>query len=273
VAEAAEVLGRPADAKRYRDVGERAAEAFRREFATPSGRLASDSPTAFALALQFGLLADAAQRERAGTRLGELVTADKHHIGTGFLGTPIVLDALVDAGHPDDAYLLLLQDECPSWLYQVRMGATTVWERWDSMLPDGTINPGEMTSFNHYAFGAVGDFLQRRVAGLAPGTPGGRDHHIEPLPGGGLTSAEATLETPYGHVAVAWHREGSQLHLQVDLPPKGTATVILPDSSPTELGGGHHELQGACRPADEDPGAAGPTPEELALAQIDGDAS
>ncbi|HEY5886632.1 MAG TPA: family 78 glycoside hydrolase catalytic domain [Acidimicrobiales bacterium] len=273
VADAADVLNRPEDAAHYREIGDRAATAFRREFATPSGRLASDSPTAFALALQFDLLADADQRERAGERLGQLVQADRHHIGTGFLGTPVVLDALVDAGHLDDAYLLLLQEECPSWLYQVRRGATTVWERWDSMLPDGTINPGEMTSFNHYAFGAVGDFLQRRVAGLAPGNPGGRHHHIEPRPGGGLTRAEATLETPYGHVAVAWHREGPQLHLEVDLPPKGTATVVLPDGATTELGAGHHELQGACRPASDDPGAAGPTPEELAMAQIDGDAS
>ena len=271
VAGAADVLVRPTDAAHYREVGARAAEAFRREFVTPSGRLASDSPTAFALALQFDLLADDDQRERAGRRLAQIVQADRHRIGTGFLGTPLVLDALVDAGHLDDAYLLLLQDECPSWLYQVRMGATTVWERWDSMLPDGTINPGEMTSFNHYAFGAVGDFLHRRVAGLAVGAPGGRHHHIAPRPGGGLTDAEATLETPYGPVAVAWRRQGPQLRLNVDLPPKATATVVLPDGSTTDLGAGHHELQGACRPADEDPSAAGPTPEELMAAQITAD--
>ena len=221
VADAADVLDRPDDAARYRELGDAAAAAFRREFATPSGRLASDSPTAFALALQFDLLADTAQRERAGARLGQLVQADKHHIGTGFLGTPIVLDALVDAGHLDDAYLLLLQDECPSWLYQVRMGATTVWERWDSMLPDGTINPGEMTSFNHYAFGAVGDFLHRRVAGLAPGTPGGRHHHIEPRPGGGLTSAEATLETPYGRVVRRLAPRGPNAAPPGGPPPEG----------------------------------------------------
>ena len=128
------------------------------------------------------------------------------------------------------------------------------------MLPDGSINPGEMTSFNHYAFGAVGDFLQRRVAGLAPGAPGGRDHRIEPRPGGGLTSAEATLETPYGPVAVAWRRDGAELHLSVDLPPKATATVVLPDGTAAEVAAGHHELQGACRAATEDPRAAGPDP-------------
>ncbi|WP_329609203.1 alpha-L-rhamnosidase-related protein [Arthrobacter sp. ATA002] len=94
------------------------------------------------------------------------------HVGTGFVGTPIIADALTDTGHADVAGKLLLQTGVPSWLYAVTMGATTVWERWDSMLPDRTINPGQMTSFNHYAFGAVADWMYRRLAGLAPDSPG-----------------------------------------------------------------------------------------------------
>lgn len=112
------------------------------------------------------------------------------------VGTPLVCDALCSVGAYDDAYRLLLQRENPSWLYSVKMGATTVWERWDSMLPDGSINPGEMTSFNHYALGAVADWLHRTVGGLAPGAPGYRRLEIQPQPGGGLTSARARTKRP-----------------------------------------------------------------------------
>ncbi len=119
-----------------------------------------------------------------------------HRIGTGFLGTPLVCDALTGTGHVDTAYRLLTQRSCPSWLYQVDLGATTVWERWDSMLDDGNVNPGEMTSFNHYALGAVADWIHRTVAGLAPAEPGYRRLLIRPRPGGGLTWARAEHDTP-----------------------------------------------------------------------------
>ncbi|MCB0241082.1 MAG: alpha-L-rhamnosidase, partial [Anaerolineae bacterium] len=108
------------------------------------------------------------QRQLAGKRLAALVRGSGYRISTGFVGTPLVCDALCEAGEYDTAYRLLMQRECPSWLYPVTMGATTIWERWDSMLPDGRVNPGKMTSFNHYALGAVADWLHRTVAGLAP---------------------------------------------------------------------------------------------------------
>ena len=209
VSDAADVLGRPEEAAPTGTRRPRGA-AFRRE-SSASGRLAS-AHDSVRHGGQVDLLAETT-RGRAGARRAS-ASRRPARIGPG--PRKAAVSCLVDAGHRDDAYLLL-QEECPSWLYQVRMGATTVWERWDSMLPDGTINPGEMTSFNHYAFGAVGDFLQRRVAGLAVGTPGGRHHHIEPRPGGGLTDAEATLDTPYGRVEVAWHREGPA-QLSVDAP-------------------------------------------------------
>ena len=116
-----------------------------------------------------------------GERLADLVRSSAFRISTGFVGTPLMTDALTDAGEPDLAYRLLLQTGCPSWLYSVTMGATTVWERWDSMLPDGRVNPGEMTSFNHYALGAVADWMHRRVAGLAPAAPGYRQIEVRPL--------------------------------------------------------------------------------------------
>jgi len=151
----------------------------------------------------------------------------RHRIATGFLGTPLICDALTGAGAVDDAYQLLLQKQCPSWLYPVTMGATTVWERWDSMLPDGRINPGEMTSFNHYALGAVADWMHRVLGGLAPGAPGYRTLIVEPRPGGGLTSATTAHLTPYGRAEVAWRRADGRL--VVDVPTGATALVTLPD--------------------------------------------
>jgi alpha-L-rhamnosidase len=122
------------------------------------------------------------------------------------------------------------------------MGATTIWERWDSMLPDGSINPGDMTSFNHYAFGAMADWLHRTVAGLAPAAPGYRRLRVEPRPGPGLTSAAATHETPYGTASVAWTLSGgTAFALEVTVPPNTTAEVVLPDgSAAVEVGSGRH---------------------------------
>jgi alpha-L-rhamnosidase len=170
------------------------------------------------------------------------VRAEGFHISTGFVGTPLICDALSNTGAQRAAYRLLLQRECPSWLYPVTMGATTVWERWDSMLPDGSINPGEMTSFNHYALGAVADWLHRVVAGLAPAEPGYRRLHIRPRPGGGLTSARATHKTPYGTAECAWRIADGELELTLVVPPNSGATVELPGSDETafDVGPGTH---------------------------------
>ena len=241
VAQAAEVLGR--DSSRFADLAERAAARFRAEYVTPNGRVAFPSQTAYALALEFDLLTPE-QRAHAGALLAEQVLKDGFHIASGFLGTPLVTDALTNAGELATAYELLLQRENPSWLYPVTMGATTIWERWDSMLPDGSINPGDMTSFNHYAFGAVADWLHRTVAGLAPAAPGYRRARIAPRPGPGLTSAAATHETPYGTAEVSWTLTGgTRFALDVTVPPNTTAEVHLPDgSAPVEVGSGRHSF-------------------------------
>ena len=253
LAKVAGVLGHDKDRVRYDELAAQVVAAFNREFVTPSGRLASDAQTAYALALRFDLLTSQSQRRRAADRLVELVRRERYCIGTGFVGTPLVCDALVDAGHVDDAYRLLLQTRCPSWLYPVTMGATTVWERWDSMLPDGTINPGEMTSFNHYALGAVADFLHRVVAGLAPAEPGYRRLLVRPQPGGGLTEASATLQSPYGTASVHWRRSGPRLDVDITVPTGSTASVELPARDPVVLGPGEHELDCSFRPAEKDP--------------------
>jgi alpha-L-rhamnosidase len=171
VARIADILGRMDEHKKYQSLADEARAAFAREYVTPAGRLMNDAETAYALALVFDLLPTPEQRQHAGNRLDELVRESGFHIRTGFVGTPLICDALCSTGHYATAYHLLMQQENPSWLYPVTMGATTIWERWDSMLPDGSINPGEMTSFNHYALGAVADWMnwcEEAVSTFAP---------------------------------------------------------------------------------------------------------
>ncbi len=231
LADSASVLGNAEDEKRYRTLAAQVRAAFVNEYVRPDGTLTSHSPTAYALALEFRLLREEGLRATAGGRLAELVEEDGYRIGTGFLGTPLVCDALTSVGEHEAAYRLLMQRECPSWLYPVTMGATTVWERWDSLLPDGTINSDGMTSFNHYAFGAVADWLHRTVAGLAPAEPGYRMLRIRPLPGGGLTHARARHITPYGEAISAWRIENDTFRLDVTVPPGTEARVTLPGAT------------------------------------------
>src|SRR5690606_14569426 len=205
LAETEEVLGDGAAAARFRDLAARVRSGFAASFVDADG-IAPATATGCALAIAFGL-ADGADRDRAGEQLATIVRGSGHRIDTGFAGTPFVTDALTLTGHVNDAYRLLLQTECPSWLYPVTMGATTVWERWDSMLPDGSINPGEMTSFNHYALGAVADWMHRTVAGLAPAEPGYRKIAFQPRPGGGIRYASARHLTPYGLAECSWSIE------------------------------------------------------------------
>jgi alpha-L-rhamnosidase len=235
------VLGRGDDAHRYLTLADEVEQAFRHFYLAPDGLLTSDSQTAYCLALEFDLLSDAAARRTAAARLASLVRERGHRIATGFLGTPLICDALAKHGYVEDAYALLLQRECPSWLYQVTQGATTIWERWDSLLPDGSVNPGNMTSFNHFAFGAIIDWLHRSVAGLAPGAPGYEKLLIRPLLGGGLTSAAARHHTPRGLAESSWRIEDDVFELTAEVPPGTSASVFLPDSSlPVRVGEGRH---------------------------------
>ena len=241
VADAAAALGRTGDAARYGELAETTRAAFAREYVTATGRLVGDAPTGYALALAFGLLPTPEQADGAARRLADLVRANGFRIATGFVGTPLMTDALTGAGRPDLAYRLLLERGCPSWLYPVTMGATTVWERWDSMLPDGSVNPGQMTSFNHYALGAVADWLHRTVAGLAPAAPGYREITVRPVPDAALDHASARHLTPYGEASVAWRRAGGRLTLDVTVPPGCRATVHVPGADePVTVRHGRH---------------------------------
>ena len=266
LAQAAAVLGETADASRYGRLASAIREAFEGEYVSPNGLVVSDAQTAYSMALEFDLLSGEAQRGRAGRRLVDLVRANGHRIGTGFVGARLICDALTNAGAIDTAYHLLLQRECPSWLYPVTMGATTVWERWDSMLPDGRLNPGDMLSFNHGDLGAVADWLHRTVAGLAPAEPGYRRILVVPRPGGGLTHASAAHETPYGRAEVSWVRIDGRLEVEVVVPVGAGAIVRLPDPAWTEaeVGPGRHRFACPYRRVEEDP-ARPPAPQLLGL--------
>jgi alpha-L-rhamnosidase len=228
----AALLGRDEDAAEFAGLAARARAAFNEQYVSADGTIVSDCTTVYTLALVFGLVDDEAA---AGRRLAELVADSGHRISTGFAGTPYLLDALTRTGHLDVAYRLLLERGCPSWLYPVTMGATTIWERWDSMLPDGSINPGEMTSFNHYALGAVADWMHRVIGGIAPLEPGYSRVLIAPRPGGGLTWARAGLDTRHGRIEVSWRLDDGEPAVDVTLPAGVTGVLSLPGKEDVEL--------------------------------------
>jgi alpha-L-rhamnosidase len=241
----ADLLGFADDAARYRALNYRVRAAFRHEWVTPSGRMANESQTSYALAICFGLLEPHEER-RAGKQLAHLAQHADYRISTGFAGTPWILHALSRTGHDDVAYRMLEQTEPPSFLYPLTMGATTVWERWDSVLPDGQLNSTGMTSLNHYALGAVGDWMHKRIGGIRPTSPGYRTVELAPRPGRSITSAKTVLQTPNGRLAVEWSDVNGLRHVAVAVPPGVDAHVVLPDHPDNlivEVGAGSHSWE------------------------------
>jgi alpha-L-rhamnosidase len=242
LAQALEVLGE--DATRYHRLADELAERAWERW----GQHARTTQTGCALFLRFGLVPEA-ERTAVANALAELVDAHGGRIGTGFLGTPEVLYALSDAGHVDTAYRLLMCDECPSWLYAVDQGATTMWERWDAVRPDGTVNLGQkqdgdagMLSFNHYAYGAVASWMHEVLAGLAVRELPSPVLTVAPRPGGGLRRAASTQQTPRGRASVSWEL-GEELVVTAEVPPGYAATFDPPDGYdgvPGQVGPGKH---------------------------------
>jgi alpha-L-rhamnosidase len=242
VSQAAGVLGFADLADEYGRLADDVRRAFRHEYVTPSGLVSSDSVTAYALALMFDLYDKEEHRVRAGARIALLSAVRGYQVSTGFVGTPLVLPALSSVGDTTTAFRLLTETACPSWLYPVTMGATTMWERWDAMLPDGSINPGEMTSFNHYSFGSVADWMHRTIGGISPEEPGYRRIRFSPVPGRSVTSAICSLRTPYGQAACRWALEGHEVTLEIDVPPNTSGLVHRPGVQEPEIlvGSGTH---------------------------------
>jgi alpha-L-rhamnosidase len=229
----AQVLGKNDDAARYAEQFAKIKAAFCREFVTESGRIGENTQTAYALALQFDLL-PAAQRASAAKRLAEEVRQRKH-LTTGFVGTPYLCHVLSRYGYLDEAYLLLNREQYPSWLYPVKQGATTIWERWDGLKPDGTFQDKGMNSFNHYAYGAIGEWMYRVMAGIEidEAKPGYKHTLIQPQPGGGFTNVKATHQTMYGTVSSAWTLKDGRFELSLEVPANTRATVRLPKAQLT----------------------------------------
>jgi alpha-L-rhamnosidase len=196
---------------------------------TPNGRLVSGTQTAYVLALNFDMLPDSL-RPQAASRLVENIKSYGNHLTTGFLGTPYLCHVLSRFGYDDVAYALLLQESYPSWLYPVKMGATTIWERWDGQKPDGSFQTPDMNSFNHYAYGAIGDWMYRVIAGVDTyeDGPGYKHIRIQPHPGGALTAASASLQTYYGRVYSGWKKNNGITTLDIDIPANTTATIYIP---------------------------------------------
>jgi len=223
----AAIIGQNDDAKKYAQLSENIKKAFQKEFVTPAGRLVSHTQTAYSLALAFNLLP-----EDLIPKASEYLAADvkkMKHLTTGFVGTPLLCKTLSAQGHEDLAFMLLNRKEYPSWLYPVTQGATTIWERWDGQKPDGSFQDVGMNSFNHYAYGAIGEWLYRYVAGLDidPDMPGYKHILLAPHPGGGLTNAGVEFTSLYGKVKSAWRLDGKDFVYEVTVPANTTATVSL----------------------------------------------
>lgn len=226
----ARILGQHDDAARYSELLAKIKSAFRREFVTEGGRVGENTQTAYALALQFDLLPDDL-RPVAAKRLAQEVR-ERKHLTTGLVGTPYLCHVLSRYGHLDEAYMLLNREEYPSWLYPVKQGATTIWERWDGQKPDGSFQDKAMNSFNHYAYGAIGEWMYRVMAGIEidQAAPGYKHSLIQPQPGGGFASVKASHKTMYGKVSSAWKLEDGRFELAVEIPANTRATVRLPNA-------------------------------------------
>jgi alpha-L-rhamnosidase len=260
VANMSDYLDRPQAAADYRDQHSHLLSLFQAAWLSSDGLPVNVTQTALTLALEFGLLPqNGSQHELARTTLRNLIAENDYHVGTGFAGTQHLGSALSGINATEDMYKMLLQTTVPSWLYQVVMGGTTTWERWDSLLPDGSVNPGSMTSFNHYAFGAVADWVHATIGGISPAAPGWKVANVAPVPGGGITSAEARFLSAYGEVICKWWVEGALvqedgqeviiqpqrlpgLYMQVTVPLNTRALVTVPGSgAPVEVGSGYYE--------------------------------
>lgn len=243
----AEILGMGRDAAKYQKISEKTADAYCSILTDGNGKLKEEFQTAYVLPLYFGMFKGRA-KEKAVDNLVRLVQENDYCIGTGFPGTPYILFALADNGRADIAYKMLLNEKCPSWLYEVKSGATTIWERWDGLdengvCPIGDDGTDQMISYNHYASGAVGDFLYRRIAGIEAQKAGYEHFKIEPVLNEALTYARGSVETPYGLIVSDWKREGDIFSIQIEVPVGSRCKLMLPDGTVEMLESGRYERQ------------------------------
>lgn len=242
----ADILGEKEDAEYFKKLSDKVADAYISVFTDGNGRLKKEFQTAYVLPLWFKMFPGSVQ-EKAAENLARLVSESDYCIGTGFPGTPYILFALADNGQEETAFKMLMNTKCPSWLYEVKSGATTIWERWDGLDENGECPISDdgtdmMISYNHYASGAVGAFLYERVAGIEPIEPGYRTFRIKPVPGGGLTYAKGSTVSPYGRIASEWKIENGMFYFAIEVPVGTRCQVTLPDGTTSVYGSGAYHL-------------------------------
>ncbi len=243
------ILNKKDDEKKYFELSEKVKDAYISVFTDGNGKLHNEFQTAYVLPLYLNIFSKET-KEKAVKNLVSIIEKDSYCIGTGFPGTPYILFALADNGEKDVAYKMLLNTKCPSWLYEVKVGATSIWERWDGLdekgeceIKDDGTGSIPMISYNHYASGAVGDFLYKRVAGLSPIEPGYKKILVKPLIGGDLTYAKASTITPYGKVSSSWRIENNKVIFEGEIPYGAKAVIILPSGKEYEVNSGNYSFE------------------------------
>ncbi len=243
ISDVANVLGDVAE-RDYRKKHMQTLKAIRTEYVTPNGRLACDTMTAQALALSFGIVPEEF-RAATAKALNENAEAHKYCVATGFAGTPYLLFALADNGYSETACKILMNNGFPGWLYEVDMGATTIWERWNSLMPDGTPNPDGMNSYNHYAYGSVMEFVYRRIAGIEASEAGFKKIRIAPNPCKGLATVKAEYESVNGKIVSGYEQKDGKIKFTVEIPQGVQAEMILPNEKPLIVTSGSHVYERA----------------------------
>ena len=242
VAETAKLLGEKSEAKLYKAKYERQLKRVREEYFTAGGRLCFDTVTAQVLALYFDIVPEE-HRKKLAESLNENVKIHNYTLCTGFIGTTYLLYALADNGYMATAQKVLMNNGYPGWLYEVDMGATTVWERWNSLMPDGTPNPDGMNSYNHYAYGSVMEFVVKRIAGLQATSAGYKKVKIAPKPCKGLAEIRAEYKSASGKIVSGYNQNNGKITFFAEIPEGVAAEIILPNEQPITVKGGKYEFE------------------------------
>ena len=243
VRKAAEILGLDEDAAKYEKLYNETLEAFREEYYTSTGRIVSETQTGAILSLYFNLAREK-DRDRILNTLITNIENHKNHLSTGFVGTPYICHALSENGAHEMAATIFMKEDYPSWLYAVNMGATTIWERWNSIKPDGTFDESGMNSLNHYAYGSVGDWMYRKVAGLSLLEPGYKKFRIKPMFVKGIEECEAEFESVYGKIAAKTSCKNGKIRVHIEVPANTSAIIVLPEKAERlEVGSGIYDYE------------------------------
>lgn len=243
VRKSAIVLEKEEDANQYGDLYEKVLEVFRKEYFTSTGRMVGETQTALTLALHFDL-AEEKDKERIAKMLESNIGAHKNHLSTGFVGTPYICHALSNHNMHELAGALFLKEDFPSWLYAVKKGATTIWERWNSIMPNGDFDESGMNSLNHYAYGSIGEWMYKKLAGINLIEPGYKKFYIKPMFIKGITSVRASFQSVYGLIKSEWECKNHKISVKVEVPANTTAILYLPEKEEAiEVGSGSYSYE------------------------------